>query len=165
MDPAELDARLDALLRSKDCLEPFDDPHILQAQIINILFDLIPAANRAALLLNWEDDPADLEDFKASMYGKRAGEPKRFRVSEKALEFVYGYRASYMSADAMCAPLKLGGWTIIGVIYLDTREPGGFEIEDMEALETISGPAAKLIHRSLNRQADLEEMDSYHEFL
>jgi hypothetical protein len=50
---------------------------------------LIPAATRAALLLRWEDEPEDPEDFQSSMYGKRAAEPKRFRVSEKALEFVY----------------------------------------------------------------------------
>jgi hypothetical protein len=43
MDPAA-DARLYALLSGKDCVEPFDDPDILQAQIINILFDLIPAS-------------------------------------------------------------------------------------------------------------------------
>jgi hypothetical protein len=165
MDPAELDARLYALLRGKGCLKPFDDPHILQAQIINILFDLIPAATRAALLLNWEDEPVNPEDFKSSMYGKRAGEPKRFHINEKALEFVYAYRESYMSADDICAPLMLGSWAIIGVIYLETRKPGGFEIEDMEVLETISGPAAKLIHRSLKQQADREEMDSYHELL
>ena len=70
-----------------------------------------------------------------------------------------------MSVDGMCAPLKLEGWTIIGVIYLDTRKPGGFETEDVEVLETICGPAAKLIHRSLKQQADREEMDSYHEHL
>jgi len=165
MDPAELDARLYALLRGKGCVKPFDDPHILQAQIINILFDLIPAASRAALLLNWEDEPADPEDFKSSMYSKRAGEPKRFYVNEKALEFVYAYRESYMSVDRICAPLKLGSWTILGVIYLDTRKPGGFEVEDVKVLETISGPAAKLIHRSLKQQADREEMDSCHELL
>jgi hypothetical protein len=63
------------LLRSKDCLEPFDDPHMLQAKIINILLDLIPAANRAALLLNWEDGSPDPADFKSSMYGKRGDCP------------------------------------------------------------------------------------------
>ena len=65
----------------KDCVEPFDDPRILQAQIINILFDLIPAATRAALLLRWQDEPEGPEDFQSSMYVKRAAEPKRFRVS------------------------------------------------------------------------------------
>ena len=54
---------------------------------------------------------------------------------------------------------------MIGVIYLDTREPGGFEIEDVKALETISRSAAKLIGRSLQRRADREEMDSYQELL
>ena len=72
MDSAA-DARLYALLRGKDCVEPFDDPHMLGAQIINILFDLIPAATRAALLLRWEDEPEGPEDFQSSMYGKRAG--------------------------------------------------------------------------------------------
>ena len=168
MEPAA-DARLYALLRGKDCVEPFDDPHILQAQIINILFDLIPAATRAALLLRWEDEPEGPEDFQSSMYGKRAGEPKRFRVSEKALEFVYTYRQPYISTGekppCICAPLKRAGWTMIGVIYLDTREPGGFEIEDVRVLETISRSAAKLIRRSLLRRADREEMDSYQELL
>jgi GAF domain-containing protein len=168
MDPAA-DARLYALLRGKDCVEPFDDPHILAAQVINILFDLIPAAARVALLLRWEDEPEDSEDFQTSMYGKRAAEPKRFRVSEKALEFVYTCREPYISTGekppCLCAPLKLGGWTMIGVIYLDTREPGGFEIEDVKVLETISRSAAKLILRSLLRRADREEMDSYQELL
>src|SRR5262249_54551784 len=116
MDPAA-DARLNALLKGKDCMEPFDDPHILQAQIINILFDLIPAATRAALLLRWEDAPGGPEDFQSSMYGKRAGEPKRFRVSKKALEFVYTYREPYISTNendgkppCICAPLKRAGW-------------------------------------------------------
>jgi hypothetical protein len=103
------------------------------------------------------------------MYAKRAGEPKRFRVSEKALEFVYAYREPYLSAGekpcCICAPLKRGSWTMIGVIYLDRREPGGFEIEDVKVLETISGSAADLIHRSLQRRADREEMDSYQELL
>jgi hypothetical protein len=167
-DSAKLDARLYALLRSKDCHAPFDDPNMLQAQIICILFDLIPAVNRAALLLNWEDDPLSIEDFKdfrSSMYGKRTGEPRRFRVSEEALEFVYAYRQSYMSANAMCAPLRLGEWTIFGAIYLDTRKPGKFKDKDMKVLESISVPAAKLLYRSRKRQADQEEMDSYHEFL
>jgi GAF domain-containing protein len=70
-----------------------------------------------------------------------------------------------MSVDRICAPLKLGSGTIIGVIYLDTRKPGGFEVEDVKVLETISGPAAKLIQRSLKQQADREEMDSYHDLL
>ena len=51
------------------------------------------------------------------------------------------------------------------MIYLGTREPGGFEIEDVKVLETISRSAAKLIHRSLQRWADREEMDSYQELL
>ena len=171
MDPAA-DARLNALLKGKNCMEPFDDPHILQAQIINILFDVIPAATRAALLLRWEDEPEGPEDFQSCMYGKRAGKPKRFRVSEKALEFVYTYREPYISTNendgkprCICAPLKRAGWTMIGVIYLDTREPGGFEIEDLKVLETISRSAAKLIRRSLQRRADREEMDSYQELL
>jgi GAF domain-containing protein len=171
MDPAG-DARLNALLKGKDCMEPFDDPHILQAQIINILFDLIPAATRVALLLRWENEPEGPEDFQSSMYGKRAGKPKRFRVSEKALEFVYTYREPYISTNendekppCICAPLKVAGWTMIGVIYLDTREPGGFEIEDVEVLETISLSAAKLIRRSLQLRTDREEMDSYQELL
>ena len=168
MDPAA-DARLYALLRGKGCVEPFDDPDILQAQIINILFDLIPAATRAALLLRWEDEPEDPDDFQSSAYGKRAGEPKRFRVSEKALKFVYTYREPYISTGekppCMCAPLKLGGWAMIGMIYLDTREPGGFESEDVKVLETSSRSAAKLIRRSLRRRADREEMDSYQELL
>jgi hypothetical protein len=88
--------------------------------------------------------------FTAGSQEVRIGEPKRFQVSEKALEFVYTYRQPYMSLDAMCAPLLPGDWTIIGVIYLDKRGRGGFEIEDMEVLQTISGSAAKLIHRCSN---------------
>ena len=168
MDPTA-DARLYALLRGKGCVEPFDDPHMLGAQIINILFDLIPAATRAAVLLRWEDEPEDPEDFQTSMYARRAGEPKRFRVSGKALKFVYTYREPYISTGGkppcMCAPLKRAGWAMIGVIYLDTWEPSGFQIEDVKVLETISRSAAKLIHRSLQRRADREEMDSYQELL
>lgn len=168
MDPVA-DARLYALLRGKGCVEPFDDPYMLAAEIINILFDLIPAATRAALLLRWEDEPEGPENFQSSMYGKRAGEPKRFRVSKKALEFVYSYREPYISTGekppCICVPLKRAGWTIIGVIYLDTREPGGFQIEDVKVLETISRSAAKLILRSLQRRSDREEMDSYQELL
>jgi hypothetical protein len=123
----------------------------------------------AALLLRWEDEPEGPEDFQSSMYVRRAGEPKRFRVSEKALEFIYTCREPYISTDekppCMCAPLKLASWTMIGVIYLDTREPGGFEIEDVKVLETISRSAAKLILRSLQRRADREDMDSYQELL
>ncbi len=54
---------------------------------------------------------------------------------------------------------------MIGAIYLDTREPGGFQIEDVKLLETISQSAAKLIRRSLQRRADREEMDSYQELV
>ena len=54
---------------------------------------------------------------------------------------------------------------MIGVIYLDTREPGGFKTEDVKVLETISRSAAKLIFRSLQRRADREEMESYQELL
>ena len=54
---------------------------------------------------------------------------------------------------------------MIGLIYLDTRKPGGFEIEDVKVLETISHSAAKLIARSLRRRLDREEMDDYQELL
>jgi hypothetical protein len=164
MDSANLDPRLDAFRRSKECREALDDPIKLQAEILNFTLKSFPA-NRAALLLNGEHASPDPEDFKSSMYGKRAGEPKRFRVPEKALEFVYTYREAYMSDDAMCAPLMLDNWTIIGVIYLDTRKPDGFEVEEVELLQKIAVFAAKLISRSLKQQAEREEMDSYHEHL
>src|SRR5262245_29617161 len=115
----EADARLYALLKGKGCMEPFDDPHMLAAQIINILFDLIPAATRVALLLRWEDEPENAEDFQTSMYGKRDAETKRFRVSEKAFKFVYTYRTPYISTGekppCICVPLSRGGWSMIGM--------------------------------------------------
>ena len=52
------------------------------------------------------------------------------------------------------------------MIYVDKRGTGGFEIKNMECLERISGPAAKLIYLSFKQQADREEeLDSYHEHL
>jgi len=47
------------------------------------------------------------------------------------------------------------------VIYLDTRKPGGFEIEDVEALETISGPAARLIYRSFKKRPSIRQFPSF----
>jgi len=167
MNPA--DARLYGLLRGKGCVEPFNDPHMLCAQVINILFDLIPAANRIALLLRWEDEPENPEDFQTSLYGKRKAEGRRFRVSEKAFKFVYTYRTPYTSEGekppCICAPLSRGGWSMIGMVYLDTREPGGFQIEDVKVLEKISRSAANLIARSLRRHLDREEMDDYQALL
>ena len=54
---------------------------------------------------------------------------------------------------------------MIGMVYLDTREPGGFQIEDVKVLERISRSAANLIARSLRRHLDREEMDDYQELL
>jgi len=65
----------------------------------------------------------------------------------------------------MCAPLVPAAWTLTGVIYLDTRESGGFEIEHLDVLQTICKFAAKLIHRALKYQADQEEAEDYQELL
>jgi hypothetical protein len=169
MNPKKLDAHLYILLANKGCVAPFDDPYMLSAQIMNIVFDLIAPVNRVALLLNWEDPSPHPDHFKTSMYGKRAGETKRFPVSEKALQFIYTYGAPYISGGekppCICAPLKLGDGRVFGVVYLDTREPGGFAIKHMECLERISTPAAKVIYRAFMKKADRDEMDSYHEFL
>jgi hypothetical protein len=170
MYPKKLDAYLCIMLANKGCVAPFDDPYRLSAEIMNIVFDLIARANRVALLLNWEDPYPFPDHYKTSMYGKRAGETNRFRVSNKALQFIYTYGAPYISGGekpaCICAPLKLSDGRVFGVIYVDKRGPGEFEIKNMECLERISGPAAKLIYRSFKQQADREEeLDSYHEHL
>ncbi len=51
MAPEELDARSYALRKGLECLEAADDPVKLQAHILEILLDLIPA-KRGAVLLN-----------------------------------------------------------------------------------------------------------------
>lgn len=169
MYPKEFDAYLYIMLANKGCVAPFDDPYMLSAQIVNIVFDLIARANRVALLLNWEDPSPHPDRFKISMYGKRAGDTNRFPVSEKALHFIYTYGEAYISGGekppCICAPLKLADGRVFGVIYLDTRKTGGFEIKNVECLERISRPAAKLIYRSFKQKADREELDSYHELL
>jgi hypothetical protein len=169
MYPKKFDAYLYIMLANKGCVAPFDDPYMLSAQIINIVFDLVATANRVALLLNWDDPSPHPDHFKTSMYGKRAGETNRFPVSEKALHFIYTYGVPYISGgekpSCICAPLKLTDGRVFGVIYLDTRKPVGFEIKNVECLERISGPAAKLIYRSFKQHADREEMDSYQELL
>jgi hypothetical protein len=84
---------------------------------------------------------------------------RRFRVSEKALQFIYTYGEAYISGGekppCICAPFKLTHVRVFGVIYLGTRKPGGFEVpaEDL------------LIYRSFKQHADREEMDSYQELL
>jgi hypothetical protein len=165
MNAAESDARLYALLKARGCVEPFDDPHMLEAEILSILFNLIPNANRVALLLSREDAPQVPDHFWCEAYGKRTGEPKRFKVSREAIEWVYRYGHPYISQNAICAPLLRENLFVMGLIYLDTRKRRGFDDEEMETLQMICGPAARFINRSIKRQEDREELDSYSEHL
>ena len=136
MNAAESDARLYALLKARGCIEPFDDPHMLKAEILSILFNLIPNANRVALLLSREDAPQVPDHFWCEAYGKRTGEPKRFKLSREAIEFVYRYGHPYTSQNAICAPLLRENLFVMGLIYLDTRKRRGFD----DVRQLCSGP-------------------------
>jgi hypothetical protein len=86
MDLEEVE-RLYALRRSKEPLEDYDEPIRVQAHIVNLLFDLIPA-NRVAILLerpdsNWPPTPP--EDWKSALYAKRKGNVRRFKVNAESL--------------------------------------------------------------------------------
>ena len=142
MAPEELDARSYALRKGLECLEAADDPVKLQAHLLEILLDLIPA-KRGAVLLNGPRASADPKDFASGTYGQRGGGiTEGFELDGKVLEFVYAKREPCMSNDVMpaimCAPLIPANWAIIGVIYLDTCEPGSFEMDDLGVLKTLS---------------------------
>ena len=62
MAPEELDARSYALRKGLECLEAADDPVKLQAHILEILLDRIPA-KRGAVLLNGPRASADPKVF------------------------------------------------------------------------------------------------------
>jgi hypothetical protein len=155
MDPDVLDARLDALRNEWEGVNADDGQRVrLQAQILEILFDQIPA-ERGAVLLSWPDASGDdPEDFYSSLYRRRSGRlTEGFELSGKALEFVYGKGRAHMSNTArpalLCAALTLPDGEIFGLIYLDTCEIGRFERHDLRVLKKITAVAEELIHDSL----------------
>jgi GAF domain len=150
MNPAELEARLDAIREDAAALEYVGDPYRMQTFILDALFELIPA-KQGAILLNWYDVPPDSYEFRSVIYRQRGGgtPEEEFELNSKALDTVYTAMKPCMSNDGlpaiMCAPLVLPTDEMIGVIYLHGAELGEFDPADMGVLKKLSDAVAELI--------------------
>ncbi|MFW5857225.1 MAG: adenylate/guanylate cyclase domain-containing protein, partial [Planctomycetota bacterium] len=153
--------RLQAMCQVSEALGNILDQEALMQKIIDSIFDLFPAADRAFIMLR----DKDADGFVPVAARKRGGDDTaadEAAISRTIIEEVVNNKRSILSSDAMsddrfssqvsianlsirsmmCAPLLVGG-DILGLIQVDTqRGVRTFTEEDLEVLTGISAQAA-----------------------
>jgi transcriptional regulator with GAF, ATPase, and Fis domain len=145
MAPAKRMARsLDALLYISRGIGALRDEESLPWQLLGMIFDVIPAARGAVLLIDEETGEA-----KSQAAWDRSGEPEqavhvnqalvRRAIEEKASLLDLGNGASGSDGTILCVPMVLEG-RAAGVIFLESGgAQAGFTDEDFRLLSAIAG--------------------------
>ena len=139
------------------------DPETLLHRILDCLFDLFPAAERAFIMVR--DHDSTLMPVAAKVRHGITGQQEEVAISRTIVQEVTLHKRSILSCDAlddtrfheqasiidlsirsiMCAPL-LAGEEILGLIQVDTcTTPRGFTPADLQLLTGISAQAAILL--------------------
>ena len=164
--------RLQALCQVSTALGTITDRETLLQQILDCLFAIFPAAERAFILLR-EADSDTLVPVVARGQHRTAEQPDAVAISRTIVQEVMLHKRAILSVDAlddtrfhghdsvidlairsmMCAPL-LANDELLGLVQVDTcTAPGGFTAEDLQMLTGISAQAAILLRARAAEQA------------
>ena len=158
---------LSALMKVSTTINAIRGVDELQKTLLDLLFEVVPA-ERGVILLT--DATAGEEAEFSSVFGRdrQRGQDKSIKVSSKVTRWVLQHRESilisnqeeatdFQSSDSLiadhpvsvlCVPLIMLGRTL-GVIYLDTTEPGTFFDQDhLQLVSAISAITAVAIENA-----------------
>jgi transcriptional regulator with GAF, ATPase, and Fis domain/pSer/pThr/pTyr-binding forkhead associated (FHA) protein len=147
---------LGTLLKISTAIGSLGDVDSVQWQLLGTIFDVIPA-ERAAILLCGDT----LGEFASTVaWDCVSGPDQPVHVSRSLALRVIGERVSILdpagdsqppesaALSLLCVPLSAGD-RVLGVIYLDTRNPSTrFRTEDLQLLSAIAGLAAVAIENA-----------------
>jgi two-component system, NtrC family, response regulator HydG len=156
---------LSALMKISTTINAIRGVEELQKTLLDLLFEVIPAA-RGVILLTNDGAEGDDRDF-ASVFGldRVRGQDESVKVSSKVTRWVLKHRESilitnraeaneFQSSDSltadqpvsvMCVPLIMLDRTL-GVIYLDTTQPNAqFDQDHLQLVSAISAITAVAI--------------------
>jgi signal transduction histidine kinase len=164
--------RLQAMCQVSTALGTITDRETLLHRILDCLFDLFPAAERAFIMVR-DNDSNTLVPVAAKVQHSSADRQEEVAISRTIVQEVTLHKRSILSCDAlddtrfhehdsiidlsirsiMCAPL-LAGDEILGLIQVDTcTTPRGFTPADLQLLTGISAQAAILLRAKAAEQA------------
>jgi signal transduction histidine kinase len=164
--------RLQALCQVSTALGTITDRETLLQQILDCLFAIFPAAERAFILLRDAESDA-LVPVAARGQHRTAEQEEAVAISRTIVQEVMLHKHAILSVDAlddtrfyghdsvmnlairsmMCAPL-LANDELLGLVQVDTcTTPGGFTAEDLQMLTGISAQAAILLRARAAEQA------------
>jgi two-component system, NtrC family, response regulator HydG len=173
--PAERIAQdLNSLLRISNKINSIQDIGILQRKLLELILEIFPG-ERAALLLRTEDS----KEFSTSIALDRKSK-NSVQVSDSLIQQVLQERSAILcngvtsdessinnqnSASAsihslLCVPIVLSE-KVLGVLYVDTRDPGvWFEEAQLQLLAGAAGIAAVAIKNAMNLE-ELKQANSW----
>ena len=161
---SRLARNLNALLKISGVVHSISDLDQLQAQILQLIFEVVPA-ERGAILLN-DKGGENFSSLFASPGPAKGGEP--VRVSRTITRQVMAQGVAILGADVpasgglseveslvsfqvrslLCVPLTVFQ-KVIGCIYLDTTSPGTrFDKDHLELVAGIAGISAVALENS-----------------
>jgi signal transduction histidine kinase len=164
--------RLQALCQVSTALGTITDRETLLQQILDCLFAIFPAAERAFILLR-DAESDTLVPAAARGQHHTAEQQDAMAISRTIVQEVMLHKRAILSVDAlddtrfhghdsvidlairsmMCAPL-LANDELLGLVQVDTcTTPGGFTAEDLQMLTGISAQAAILLRARAAEQA------------
>jgi Nif-specific regulatory protein len=152
---------INAFSRMTDSLNDIDNLAALQAHLLDLIFDIIPA-RRGAILLNGPQAGPDQSHFISLFFREHDHDgPHRFfwgSLDSKALPWVYTRKVAYMinsPVSVLCLPLQVKG-QIRGVLYLDTAQPQtAFTAEHLQfaGIAATNVMAALAVHQRMEAAA------------
>jgi adenylate cyclase len=157
LGPAQLSARLSAVMRVAKALVHIDKQEVVYREILEALFDVFPQVERGFLMQGAAVDK--LEPKAIKQRGRPDGEP--VGVSKSICRKVLESRSAFLFNDqnagdfdqgmsivslrirsAMTIPLMLEE-TVLGIMQIDTGDPArSFTTDDLELAVTVSTIAA-----------------------
>jgi len=164
--------RLQAMCQVSTALGTITDHETLLHRILDCLFELFPAAERAFIMVR-DNDSSTLVPVAAKVRHSTADRQEEVAISRTIVQDVTLHNRSILSCDAlddtrfhehdsiidlsirsiMCAPL-LADDEILGLIQVDTcTTPRGFTPADLQLLTGISAQAAILLRAKAAERA------------
>ena len=161
IDVGRMARDLNALFKIANTINSIRDPERLQTQLLELIFEVVPAATGAILLMSHAD-----EEPRAAHTHERhpGGAPLKIRktahpsrVVERASVFTQSSSDLAAAENIMCVPL-IGVQNTIGVIYLaSTGLKARFAEDHVQFLNSAAGIAAVTLENVLSFDALKQE--------
>ena len=171
-DPNE-SSRFPILYRAAQLLGTIFDLDDLLKQILDIIFEALPAARRG-YVITFSDD---INEAKVRASNLRDDEPTTLPLSTTLIDYVFTEKNAILTRDAqedsrfqgaqsiighaihaaMCAPLR-GRQAVVGAIYVDSgSRPSNFTESDLQLLTVLAQVVGVAVENARLYQASLEQ--------